>query len=126
MICGCVYVDEGQAPDLYTVRVSASRKQRRCCECGVDIKVGDQYENVWGIWEGEANTYITCATCLEIRNLLFCYGWMHETMWSDLKESFAYNDSIPWVTIGTLSKTARDTICDWIESDVWDNAIEEE
>ena len=126
MNCGCVYIDGGESPTFASARVGASRRERRCGECGQPIQVGDRYERVWGVWEGVGETFITCATCLEISTALFCSGRMHGTMWEDLKEAFAYSDTIPWATIGELSKAARDAICDWIESDLWDDTDEED
>jgi len=103
---------------VHDARVCASRKTRRCEECGGAIQPGDLYERVWGVWEGESMTFVTCTICREIRGALFC-SWTYGMIWEDLLEDWRGDYRIPWADIGSLSKPARDRLCDWIEREIW-------
>ncbi len=56
------YLD-GESPDVMTTTHPKARKQHRCCECHGAIMPGEQYEKITGIWNGEPETYKTCAVC---------------------------------------------------------------
>lgn len=57
-------------PTVYREKIVRSRKPRRCCECSMPIAIGDRYENVFGVWDGNANTYSTCLACADLREAM--------------------------------------------------------
>ena len=116
--CSCISVDIGDEADFHTSSVQKSRAVRVCEECCGAINPGDEYERVFYVWDGMKETYRTCKTCLEIRNTFMC-SWHYSMVWEDLQEAFVYQDGIPWSDIGSLSKEARDIMCDWIETEIW-------
>lgn len=126
MNCGCIYNDTGTTASVAFDEVRVTLKPRRCCECRRVISPGEQYERVWGVWEAEKVTHATCQECHEIRRAFMC-DFVYGGLWEDLDAAFGYDEGIPWSTVGTLSKPARDLMCDWIESHVWgeDNLLDE-
>lgn len=77
MHCSCDY----ESPAVYQATTPVARKAHRCYECGSEIKPGERYERVWGVWEGEPGTYKTCARCLDLREWVTahvpCTCWEH-------------------------------------------------
>ncbi len=54
-------------PSLYREGAHCARKTSVCCECRRKIEPGEIYLYAWGIWEGDSNSYCTCAECWEVR-----------------------------------------------------------
>ena len=61
---------DGPIPDIYDSVVRKAAKQHTCCECGKPIRSGEYYEYVSGLWDGQWGQYKTCASCVQIRDLL--------------------------------------------------------
>lgn len=59
-----------ECPTMYTEDVVTARKAHRCCECGVTITKGEQYQSVSGMWDGQFDRIKTCMPCVEIRRKL--------------------------------------------------------
>ena len=57
-------------PDLYHDEIRRARKHYHCCECGVGIEPGDQYEHVSSFDEGMWIRYRTCIPCADLRESL--------------------------------------------------------
>jgi hypothetical protein len=57
----------GEAPSCYTASTPTARKPHKCCECRGLITPGEKYHRFSGIWDGEADTYKTCADCQKLR-----------------------------------------------------------
>ena len=123
--CSCVFVDLcGALPQFHRATEPVARKEYHCDECGRAIKPGDKYEYVVGKWEGEMSVHRTCASCLEIRNAMFCEGYIYRQLWQDLAEHIACVDG----NIGSecfvgMTSGSRDRICDAVQ-DYW-NGLEE-
>ena len=62
--------DDHDPPTVYSRSVHRSRKPRKCCECWTPIAIGDRYENVFGVWDGEARSFATCIPCSELRDIM--------------------------------------------------------
>lgn len=77
-----------EGPSCYRSRVRTARKDHHCYECGADIKPGDRYEYVSGVWDGCPGSHKTCLSCVEIRDHFACDGWIFGQLWSDLRENF--------------------------------------
>lgn len=89
--CGCVYssCDDGDTADFAHATTVVARKPHTCGECHDSIPVGAAYERHTGKWDGRIYTSKTCGTCVEIRNLLFCDGWIYGCVWVDIGEYFS-------------------------------------
>lgn len=85
--CSCDY----DAPELYTASIVRARKTYSCCECGAKIEPGEQYEYVFGKWEGSVSTFKTCQGCRDIRqwvkNNVPCLCWSHGSAIEDCREA---------------------------------------
>lgn len=56
-----------EIPTIYKAQAVRSRRDRVCEECGRSIPIGELHEYAFGIWEGRAENYRTCADCFEVR-----------------------------------------------------------
>lgn len=91
--------------DFSTTTTVKARKQHVCCECGIAIEPGDEYERAFGVWDGHPDTFRTCVDCVRARRTMieatrrayapwvtpydeyeFYYGGLHEELpnaWQD-------------------------------------------
>ena len=58
----CFYFDDGHM-ECVTSAVRKARKQRRCTDCGGDIRPGERYRFVNGLWEREWYESNECRRC---------------------------------------------------------------
>lgn len=72
--CDCSVDVDGRA-DVYREKVQTARKSYKCCECGEEIKPGQKYNYVFGVWEGMPDTYRTCLPCNNIRERYCFHGF---------------------------------------------------
>lgn len=86
MSCTCIMsgYDGDDKPSFHRITTHKARKQHKCGECGHPILVGERYEKVVGVWDGEFSTQLTCLGCVDVRNTLFCDGWIYGDIWNDL------------------------------------------
>lgn len=61
-MCYCDY----EGPEFYHSDKRIARKRHRCTECGCRIELGEQYEHVWGKWDGDVSFHKTCLRCVEL------------------------------------------------------------
>jgi len=116
MTCSCINAYDGDISEFDHITVARSRKHRTCCECDCKINPGDQYEHVWGKWDGRTSTYDTCIVCVEVRDALMC-TWCYGEIWETLRDAWWDDpETIPWSTIGELSPVARERVCESIEA----------
>ena len=94
--CCCLDFDY-ESPEMHSQRLRRARKPHICCECHETIPAGALYEFVWGKWDGQFNTYKTCARCANIRDEYFTCGFGYGCLVSDFREcfDFDYRDGIP-------------------------------
>jgi hypothetical protein len=87
--CSCVYVpcdyDEAR---MFHRKIVKANKTHECCECHEDIKPGERYELVRGLWEDSWETYKTCLPCKRIRDDMFCEGFYYTMMWEHIIEHY--------------------------------------
>lgn len=62
MFCDCSITAEGTC-DLWITRMQKARKKYKCYECQDVINVGEIYEYLFTIYQGDINYYRTCAWC---------------------------------------------------------------
>lgn len=61
------FVNDGFGPSAYSSTRQRARKSHCCCECGGAISIGDVYQKVWGVWDGDPRTFKTCDACSSLR-----------------------------------------------------------
>lgn len=99
--CTCDY----DRAEVYNLTTPKARKRYHCEECNGFIEPGEQYENVFGKWEGYVSTLRTCERCCDIRqwvkNNVPCFCWAHGSMIDDAREAVQEAaDRAPKETIG--------------------------
>jgi hypothetical protein len=97
----CIATDcDDNSPEFFSTSMAHSRKERCCSECGETIPVGALYERAVGKWDGDLNTFITCAPCAEIADALCCDGRVYGgVLWEYASESL-----FDGMTSGCLAK----------------------
>lgn len=91
MECGCQddYCDFDNGPECYQEIWRKARKDHKCCECYRDIKKGEKYQYISGIWDGRPSSFKTCKQCATIRDEYFCgcamLGDLREHVWDMLE-----------------------------------------
>jgi len=84
--CYCDY----EPATIYNPTRPKARKVHVCDECHTNIQPGDRYENVFGVWDGQANTFKTCIHCLSLRDhiqsIASCFCFAHGGLSSDIRE----------------------------------------
>ena len=65
-----------------------ARKPYRCCECRRAIAIGERYRYCFLVYEGQAESYRTCAHCAVAEDWLRveCHGWLFEAIDEDLAQ----------------------------------------
>jgi hypothetical protein len=115
--CVCAYVDEGYFSSFVDARIVKARKSHVCNECGREIAVGEKYEYVFGVWEGDPGVYKTCSDCLSARSVFFCGGtWLYGQIWGLIYE--ALQESLDYIMLGQfddLTPEARRRVVDYID-----------
>ena len=71
------------SPSMFVETWPKARKIHKCCECRRPIKIGDEYERVAGVWDGDFAHFKTCERCAGLRAALAevlcpCYGGLRE------------------------------------------------
>jgi len=85
MSCSCVDIDHDSLPSFIREQLVRARKQHYCGECRRVIEPGEEYEYVFGVWEGESNVHKTCSDCLSIRDEYFVENGSIRWFWMMLR-----------------------------------------
>ena len=125
--CACIHVDIDRGPEFVSEKIIKARKTHICGECHREIKPGESYEYVFGVWEGDKNVHKTCLDCVSVRSLFFCDCWFYEQIWDDLSEHVAYvGTDVLSCDATQLTKPARDRFLDLVEDTLeWEEEDEE-
>lgn len=99
--CFCDY----DMPSVSSRSNPRARKRHSCSECGSPILPGEQYEYVFGVWDGDASIFKTCERCTDLRqwvqNNVPCLCWAHGSLLDDLEEAIvAAQYRAPLETVG--------------------------
>lgn len=101
--------------DYQKGKIVTARKKHTCCECGMCIQIGEQYEYVWSVSDGHQHSYHTCSDCKSIRDVFF-HSWVYTEIWDNFHEEFGHLDiAVPESCISILTPGARAKICEMIE-----------
>ena len=117
MKCSCqIETDHDEESEMiFEKDLTIFKNQQRCCECGVELSIGDQYRKEIALHDYEAHTYRTCLDCISIRDNLFC-GWTWTCLFDDLWEEIEDGEDIPESCMATLTTPARERVCEIIET----------
>jgi len=121
MECSCqidACIDYYDQINCCVEKIRKARKTHNCCECGKEIKPGDQYEDVKGIWAGNPGQYRTCLDCASVRTALFC-SWIYTELWEDIRESLENPPSIE--CLNAMTPRGKEMVLDAIQ-DSWDKS----
>ena len=99
------------SPSVYRENYRTARKKHVCCECRLPILAGERYQEVFGIWDGDASTYRTCAVCEWFRERLVLveikagcrsseanpgFGFLYEALSDEHGEDMGLVDLLRW------------------------------
>ena len=82
--CGCDLYD---GPTVFREKMVKARKQHVCYECGKRIEIGEEYQYIFGVWDGDASSFHTCEPCADLRESLEGIGFC--STYGDLKSDHA-------------------------------------
>lgn len=84
--CGACLYGGDERVDVWRREKRTARKAHTCCECEKPIAVGQPYDYVTMLYDGEWSTWHTCALCAEIRKAFSCNGEVIGNMWEDMND----------------------------------------
>jgi len=84
--CLCLHYDQ-DGPSCAREETRTARKAHCCCECRQEIKLGQRYQYVRGLWDGYWMTFKTCLPCRQIRADFMSCGFVYGHLWDDLQYS---------------------------------------
>lgn len=92
----CVY--DYDRPKVYTQHHRTARKPHPCSECGRHIQPGERYLRTFGVWDGKADTFLTCPGCELALDWLMtaCSGYMHGDIYDELRDHFDGDEFAIW------------------------------
>jgi len=117
--CVCAYVDRWARCEFIKEKIVVASKSHRCLECGREIRIGEQYEYVFGVWEGDSNIFKTCSDCLSVRSVFFCDGWYYGQIWELTYEvliNAISSNSISLSQFDGLTPLAREKVIAYIDA----------
>ena len=93
------YCDYDSMPDFFSEKFVYAKKKHICCECGKEIKIGDEYKYITGKWDGDFITYKTCEKCSNLFESLKDVGCpyymgLYEEYWDYLVSTIKSMDDV--------------------------------
>ena len=114
--CGCISCEIESQASAFWGQVRKARVEHTCSECGETIVVCQQYEYARGIWDNSPATFKTCLPCCEIRESLFCDGFLYGDIWEAVAQHVHdLGGEFPSSCLAEMSPQAREKMCDVIE-----------
>lgn len=81
--CYCDY----ETPTVYSIATPTAKRSHKCIECGNAISIGERYERITSLFDGEWDTYKTCCRCIAVREYVKahvpCFCWYHYNLLDD-------------------------------------------
>jgi hypothetical protein len=116
MDCSTVDVSVDDYCTVLSKITPKARKQHKCHECRRIINIGERYEKVTEVFEGEISTHKTCTSCLSIREVFFSDGYYFGQIIEAMEEHvFECDGDISEKQILKLDPDAKKIIADIIE-----------
>lgn len=96
-------------PSVFSKTERRAKKAHKCGECGRAIGLGEKYENVFGVWDGDASTFKTCQRCVAVREFVVahvpCCCWLYGNMLEDvINTARDYAHEAPGLLFGTYRR----------------------
>ncbi len=81
-------IDNCDRPEFCCTSMVKARKPHKCGDCRRVIQPGEQYERVFGKWDGQTDSHKTCTHCVEASKWLTreCGGYVFGGIREDLRE----------------------------------------
>ena len=83
--CYCDY----ERPTVYSQTSPVAKTLHRCSECSGNIRPGEKYTRVWGIWDGDQSTHKRCPDCQALLDYVKKYegqGVARKYQWTETGE----------------------------------------
>ena len=97
-------IDNCDRAEFIHALMHKARKTHRCGECFRDISAGEQYESVFGKWEGDFSSHKTCVHCCAARKWLEreCNGYVYGGIKEDIQDHFYEVSPYKMLELGRL------------------------
>jgi len=109
----CLWGDEAdyEPVELFSSKLVRPRAERKCIECGKEIKKGGSAIYDTGKYGGKWESFYTCLPCQEIKDKFFCKvaPW-YSNMFSEISCELADNKSCIASLILELTGAAKDKL----------------
>lgn len=105
--CYCDY----ERPTVYSQTSPVAKTLHRCSECSGNIRPGEKYTRVWGIWDGDQSTHKRCPDCQALLDYVMahvpCFCWYNEFLLENAIEEIRaalFAEDVPgmWMEFGRL------------------------
>ena len=105
--CYCDY----ERPTVYSQTSPVAKTLHRCSECSGNIRPGEKYTRVWGIWGGDQSTHKRCPDCQALLDYVMahvpCFCWYNEFLLENAIEEIRaalFAEDVPgmWMEFGRL------------------------
>lgn len=116
--CSCVYVDtDGCRTEFWRERlIKRARRAHTCGECRRQIREGESYLYVSGVWDGDFGTHKVCSDCRSVIDAFFCNGYVFGQVWDDLREyAREAGGDLPESRVAGLTPAALARACELVE-----------
>ena len=58
-------------PEFYCEEFPKAKKEHKCSNCARTILIGEKYQKIKGVWDGEFSQYKICADCAKLQKYVF-------------------------------------------------------
>jgi hypothetical protein len=89
--CDCSIDYDYEPAKIYREEYPKAKKEYKCCECGENIKPGQKYQKVTGLWDDIWSTYKTCMPCVNIRDRYCPHGFYFGFLREQISECLGFN-----------------------------------
>lgn len=66
----CFYYDDSESAEFWTEKIVKARKPRKCNACNGAIEIGDLYDRITYLFEGDFETLHYCGVCHHTRYMI--------------------------------------------------------
>lgn len=106
--------EDADYPEFLRENYQRSRKEYKCCECGISIPKNSIYFYSVGKWDGDISYYRTCSNCQSIKNMLtslkitetLCFGQLINGL-QELNIPYSYSKLIEPRLVANLENFYR-------------------
>jgi len=132
MECACIDMsDDGEPTQFHHCKLVEMPEEIRndlklCNECSRPILPKEKFELAVMKFEGLWTNHCTCTDCMSVRKAFFCQ-YIYGCVWEALMEEYnGYPEGFSYVSIPELTVRAREMLCDKIEQEWEEEALNAE